>query len=443
MPIFTRRGARLLVDTIKRVQSGVLGGAHGTRKRPNTYAIPYWIRLTGDADEYGRYPWIQQLHVEPNGWVDGDFSGGAYDDDLACEINAVTDADQSSVYSAWRNPETGRLIFADNPVAKVDAKLGPCDCPTPPYLIEVDCPPCAVYGYPAKMPRFWDVNLGTPRDNPYSDSTCPGTPCGDMPELISIENEGYRANEVGNCTWSGRKNCIRAELTLGSEHAQVTLLDPEDCILAVFRKPIDEFVCCGINEGWELVDGSACDMDLTLSPDRCTCCPDCDPNDNDETCDQEDCCVTQCDLSVTVENLCTAPGIPCGQFDDPCYTASGEPCPYPVGDPGRLGCFSVPPGPTPEASCGGMNGGYSFQWIDTCVWLFVGTPSGSGSTRVRARLSMSGKTWLLVIQGEDGQVATFQSDGADCNWPITLAFVPSASTCASCGPTPVATLLSF
>jgi hypothetical protein len=158
-------------------------------------------------------------------------------------------------------------------------------------------------------------------------------------------------------------------------------------------------------------------------------------------CDATDCCVKACGLTVQVQNLYTPAPVPCTLFDDPCYTAAGASCPFPVGNPGRLGCFKSIA--TPPESCGGMNGVYGVTWVRNCTWLYYGIPAGTGSTQTRGLLTLSGRVWTLRLEGENGQIAVFRSSSWTCGtFPIALAFVAGESTCKSSSPVPSATILS-
>lgn len=292
-------------------------------------------------------------------------------------------------------------------------QAGRCECPEDSYEVEVECGDCgSPYGPAPIMPRFWWVEVLDSSDNYYSEAYCDGTPCEDLlVQKIRIENETedspyYYDGPQPTCTWSGKNaRCLRAELTIEGDTWKLTILDRNDCVLAVLRKAKDDFACCGVNLGWELDPDSACDVDVKLYPDPCTCCPavDCPP-DGKPICDDSDCCVTDCTINVTVDNLATVPAIP------PATT------------------------PPPEA-CGGMNGSYSLDWTQPCTWYYKGVPAG-GSTEVEAVLTLSGETWTLRLEGEDDQVAVFRGDG--CGPEVSPAFVQSESSCPATTPAPSA-----
>lgn len=321
-----------------------------------------------------------------------------------------------------------------------------CDCPEDTYEVKLGCGDCDdAYGDDATMPKYWwlrflDVDPyggygGYGYGNPCA------VPCSDLiGSRVRIKNETYGPYQAPTCVWSGRGACVWVELKIVGNFWQLTITDKNGCVLATLRKPVAEFNCCGPNVGWVADASSVCAFVVELVPHECTCCPNraCPPDDL-PLCDATPCCITQCTILATVQNLFSPSGVSCTQFGSPCYDAAGNPCPWPVGDIRRLGCWSVPPGGLPPQRCGAMNGSYELRWVRDCEWRFVGTPAG-GSTRVVAQLLISGNTWTLRLVGADGQVAVFRKTGCPTG-PFTLDFVPGSSTCQTTSPAPNAQLL--
>ena len=316
-------------------------------------------------------------------------------------------------------------------------KPGRCECPEDTYEVDAPCEPCNTYG--RKMPKYWWLDVLESDFNPYAESECE-TPCATIPTLIKLKNE---VDAYGNplCLWTGSTNCYSFELSQSGDYYYIRIWDRFDCLLATLRKHVDAFNCCGENEDWELVEGSVCIVQIRLRPHECTCCDEepCPPP-GEPLCDDTDCCIQNCTITATVSNLYTPPPLPCTLFDDPCFTVDGDPCPFPVGDPGRLGCYKS--FPTPPESCGGMNGVYALTWTKSCSWRFRGIPSGIGSTTVNALLTLSGRVWTLRLEGENGQVAVFHSVDWECGFPVLMEFSASESTCPASSPAPGAILLS-
>lgn len=327
-----------------------------------------------------------------------------------------------------------------------------CDCPDDGYEVDVSCGDCGIY-YGGAMPKVWHLTILSGETPPYGMGYgyCDdGIACETLKnKKIPMRNETVPGGYYGpqpTCAWSGLgPSCLSGELALEGANWKVTILDKEDCVIAILRKPVEDFDCCGPNTGWTLDHSSACIVTISVAPDPCTCCPTkgakCPPTDR-PICDDVECCVDTCacGITVTIAGLQTDPGVICTLFDDPCYTLDGEPCPAPVGDPGRLSCYKTLPGPTPDKACGGMNGVISMAWEANCTWKFKGKPAGSGvKTQMTAKLSMSGRTLVLELFGIDGQTATFRLDNWDCG---TVAILPlvGGSCLREYATTPTATL---
>lgn len=197
-------------------------------------------------------------------------------------------------------------------------------------------------------------------------------------------------------------------MTLSGDYWQLTLTDNDGCVLAVLRKSVDDFDCCGTNTGWTADAYSVCDLDATLAPDPCTCCPtvpDCPP-DGDDLCTNTDCCLANnCTLSVTISGLATIPTIPPGN----------EP---------------------PDEACGGMNGVYACVYVSDCTWRYYGNPANQSSPpgKVAAELTLSGHDWTFTLRGPDGQTARFTSVGWDCNPGVVLEY--AGGSCPVTSPAP-------
>jgi hypothetical protein len=329
--------------------------------------------------------------------------------------------------------------------------LGKCDCQEASYIVEVDCGDCGPYGAygaysgysgdGATMPKYWWLTISRSVSTSYAYY--------DGCDIACEQLNGYRirmANEEDGyggptCSWKGNGgSCVQAELAFTGGTWQLTIMDKNDCVLAVFNIAPDKFNCCGSNTAWAPHVDNACDMTLSVDPDPCTCCPDTTcPPDGKPVCSGTDCCLEDCNchLSVTVQNLATIPGVAC-TLDAPsggggCTCDDGTPCT--LGGPGCSSGSCLQNRPTPQASCGGMNGVYGFVWAGDCNWTFKGTPGG-GSTKVSATLALSGRQWTLKIYGENGQTAVFQSVGWACAQYVPLVF--GSGTCPVAGTPPSA-----
>lgn len=341
-----------------------------------------------------------------------------------------------------------------------------CDCPEATYEVEVECGPCAnAYG-PYRMPRYWWFAITGASESDYlgyGAEECPLTECSWLVGsrvLLEYQEGAYDQP----CIWYGEGRCMKVEFRFVPGNAprwQITITDQDDCVLAVYVKPPGELECCGDNghaipiegygpEGdWTLEPESPCEYSFSLEPHECTCCPEPDTcaaaAPGFVFCTNTDCCYIQdCEITVTVNGLFSPPTNPCTLFDDPCYTADGEDCPHPVGDPGRLSCFTG--SPSSPSACGGMNGAYTLSFAGDCEWRFSGVPGG-GSKFVAAELALSGYLWTLTLLGEDGQTAVFTSDeciegdedGWRCERFVDLCFAEGESTCQAVDPAPNAT----
>lgn len=314
-----------------------------------------------------------------------------------------------------------------------------CACPEETYEVSVNCGGCfAAYGYDV-MPKIWLLRVNSIAINPYyAGDDCAA--CLSMRTGIDIEMRNVPDGE-GNatCVWTGRYCGFRFELSAGADTWILTITHAtETCVNIVLVMDADAFACCGTNSDWLQSESDpydpndSCIVDLSIRPHPCTCCPSyaCDPYTT-VICRQTDCCLRSCNISVTVSSMSTPPPVPCTQFGDPCYTIDGDDCPFPVGDPGRLGCWSFIP--SPEQSCTGLNGVYLMHWIDDCTWDFYGTPSSQSEVYgpIRARLTLNETTWTLRLWGPDGQVAVFRNSVPwDCTETvISLDLVLDESTC--------------
>ena len=416
------------------------------RNRSQSYRAATWGLLrSGDVITAASGLVLGQGYVElcdqdgpdltPNGDVVLVYNGGA-------EIDGGTDAyGYSYAYGdeygtvlplVWRHGHwTVDCCGSDS---SSGASADRCACPEDSYEVEVDCGDCGAYYGPTIMPRFWWLTISDAGFTAYGDAyPCSALPCG------LLAGKEYRLTYAGGCLWTITNGalCVSAELRVSGDYWQITLLDREDCVLAILRLPLADFNCCGRNAGWTSDPDSPCNLTVSLAPDACTCCPDatCPPAD-EVVCRKTDCCLDKCNchIAITVQNLYTPALTACTEFDDPCYDADGNPCPYPVGDPGRLGCFTS--APDPAKACGGMNGVYGMAWAGDCTWTFVGVPAG-GSAKVKATLALDGRHWYLHLEGDGGQYATFELADWDCAQAVTLAF--TGGSCPDAGPTIFAT----
>ena len=310
-------------------------------------------------------------------------------------------------------------------------KSGRCECPDPPYEVEVNCGECQPYYGTQTMPRFWILTIIAATTTEYGYYS----PC----DAIQCENTiGVRFEMVhdGLCTWDAKgPKCLTAELSLFGDKWKLVIADKDGCILAILYKDTVTFACCGTNTGWYQLpeDDDVCAMTVRLEPHPCTCCPThiCPP-DGKGVCSATTCCLEDCncDLTLTVTNLGTQPGVPCTIFDFDCTDPFGNPCVF--GDPDCL--HNRPP---PEEACGGMNGVYHFVWKGDCTWRFAGVPLGTGGIYVRGELILDGADiWYLKLRGIDGQYAEFRSVDWDCEHLVPLPYY--GGTCPVLGDAPFA-----
>ncbi len=308
---------------------------------------------------------------------------------------------------------------------------GRCDCPDPPYEVEVNCGDCEPYYGTQTMPRFWIMTIVAASTTEYGYYS----PC----DAIQCENTiGARfvMEHDGLCKWDAKgPKCLTAELSLFGERWKLVIADKDGCILAILYKDVTTFACCGTNTGWYQLpeDDDVCTMTIRLEPHPCTCCPEhvCPP-DGKGVCSATTCCLEDCNcnLTITVVNLATGAGLACTEFDLDCTDSLGNPCVF--GDPDCL-----KDRPTPEESCGGMNGVYHFVWKGDCTWRFTGVPLGTGSVYVKGELTLDGTdTWTMKLRGPDGQYAEFRSVDWDCEHLVPLPYY--GGTCPVLGPAPFA-----
>lgn len=437
--------------------------------------------VTPTSDHFGRFA----VMLEPvlagaiaRGWIAGATQARVLVDDPShtCadvtpgSTEYLTSAEDGSAQILWVDPESYGYDDAPWAVVRLASSCGGsgdggpysdrCDCPETEYEVVVECGACTNPYADNRMPKYWRLTITGADESAYYEESaepCPGTECQWLiGSTFLLENE---ANEYGNqCVWVGVGRCGSAELRHTGSFWQLTIFDHADCVLAVYTMADDTaFACCGANDNsdtgygydggeWQIDDESPCSFAFTLAPHECTCCPepmDCTTADPGFTfCTSTDCCyLSQCSITVTVGGLFNPTPVPCAQFDPDCYELDGDPCPFPVGDPGRLGCWKGLPGPT--TSCGGMNGVYSLDFAEDCTWRFEGVPGG-GSTSVVAELVLSGFNWTLALTGATGQVAVFTSDECPgdpwaCERSLTLCWVDAESTCEATSPAPTAT----
>lgn len=315
-----------------------------------------------------------------------------------------------------------------------------CACPEATYEVEADCGLCGgFYGSGQTMPKYWWVVIESSTETSYAYSdACTAIECVQLQGLrIRVDNE-TGAYGAATCTWSGRgASCVHAELTVDGSNWKITVSDSDDCVLAVLRKSIQSFNCCGQNTGWTNDPSNSCELQVTLDPDPCTCCPDptCPP-DNLPVCTGTDCCLQSCNCSIniTVSNLFSPSGLPCTFVDTDCVDLDGNPCSF--GDPN---CYKTLPNPT--SICGGMNGTYAMTWASNCTWTFRGVPGGIGSTDVAARLTLDGREWVFTLYGAEGQVAVFRTVGWECDDFVYMPML--GGTCAGFGSSATFTLCLF
>lgn len=385
-----------------------------------------------------------KLHVADPAHTCADVSAG--------DTSALLTSDDGSAQVLWKDSGAyGAAVWslvrfgAGCGSAGKTSRPGDCGCKDGPYEIQVDCGDCGAYGgyYDdgTTMPKYWWATITSGATHyGYYDSCAVG--CEQLAGYrvrLTNEADGYGA---ASCAWTGSGGlCVHAELTVSGGHWQLAVTDKDGCVLAVLRKPVDEFDCCGTNAGWTLDPASVCDLSVSLAPDPCTCCPErtCPP-DGKPVCAGTDCCLEDCNchLTVTVTNLVTVPGTACTAFDTDCTCADGSPCSF--GGTCADGSSCIKNRPTPETSCGGMAGSYPVAWDSNCTWKYRGYPSrggaGFGTTKTAAKLSLSGRKWTLELLGEDGQTATFVKDGWDCSQHVVMDY--QGGSCPIAGNPPVA-----
>jgi hypothetical protein len=294
-----------------------------------------------------------------------------------------------------------------------------CDCPDGEGLVLTDCAGCI------RMPRVWWLTILSANTNPYASGYC-DLGCEQLAGVrVKLTNEADPYYDDASCTWSGHgPKCFFAELTLDDDEWKLTILDRDGCILAILRKPAGEFDCCGPNLGWALDPASACEVDITLTPDPCTCCPDptCPP-EGQVTCTEVDCCF---------ERIAGRGGPPCVLIASVNGLAN-----HPIPGQGQF--------PDPDKRCNCMNGIYHMGWIKNCTWEGVMNAENSigecqGTSppiplatpvRTRATLVMSGRTLTLTLRGDSGQLAVFQTTEWDCSPSAFLEYV--GGTCVDPG----------
>lgn len=268
--------------------------------------------------------------------------------------------------------------------------LSRCDCPEDSYEVEVDCGSCGEYYGTIKMPRFWRLTILGSQEWPYG-TPCIATPCLALVGkqfLLEIEDDAYGSP---TCTWSGAgPGCITAELTPdGDDEWKITILDPDDCVMAVLRVAGSDFQCCGTTDAWESDPGSACDISATLAPHECTCCPDLTP------------CLCGC----------LDPGPPC----------IGWQVSFEFGPPG--GMFPCP--------CHFVNGSYLMR-RDTPDGCTYRANTGGGGF-VELAFNAPGDKWLLTISDNAclSWVGELSRAAFDCGGSNVFPKVSSNNTCST------------
>ena len=317
----------------------------------------------------------------------------------------------------WIN---GFWIVVDPTAPAAGDAYGPtakrCECPNPPYEIEIRCDCNDAYGA-LNMPRFWWLTLSSASVYGDGSAYC-SHPCASfVPALILLQVE---TDVYGHptCVWTGRDKarCTVVELSKSGSSWILTITDSDSCVLAVLKA--DAFDCCGINTSWATLAGSACNFAVILAPHECTCCspPKLCPPPDVSLCPDATCCLDN------YESPGHAPGPICSVQ----ATVNGL-ANYPATQ------FSYPP---PDERCNCMNGIYQLAWSKKCTWEntqhAVNTISECQGTDppiplanpvvTHATMTVSGSTVTLTLQGDTGQTATFVKDNWDCGFPINLIY---------------------
>ena len=312
-----------------------------------------------------------------------------------------------------------------------------CQCPEDTYEVNGNCGLCGSTTGGTTMPKYWWVTIIANLQYYYGEVNNCQTPCTALTNLtmrITAQTDAYNNT---TCEWYGisQSGCIIVELTIDTSYWKLTIMDKYYCVLAVLRKSVYDWNCCGTNgsDGWILQPFSSCNVSVSVAPDQCTCCPDltCPPA-NLPVCTTSPCCLTNCSIAVNVFNLYTPAGLPCtGQSG--CTDSNGNPC-----TSGPDCWYWQPPA---NQKCGGMNGDYGMTWVGDCTWKFKGYPStnqGVSSTLVTAVLTLYQGIWTFTLQGSGGQTANFASGFWNCAPGISMPY--TGGSCPVSGGTPVAGL---
>jgi hypothetical protein len=364
-----------------------------------------------EEDHFGRFA----ILLEPAGsgriaraWASGVCQArvNVEDEDHSCAD--VTDGDPTKLTSAkrgaaqmlWREGGTGDqwaiVRFGTICAKSTSDTLERCDCPEATYEVTPDCVPCNTYG--KKMPKYWWLDILLAEDNAYSEAYCEGTNCESIPRLVKLKNE---TDSYGKalCLWTGEVACFSFELSQSGDYYYIRIFDTNDCLLATLRKPIDEFNCCGVNENWELVAGSVCNVQVRLRPHECTCCDELPcPPPGESICPEQCDCDGPCIMAVAATGDCPVPTCPTSSEGgcDPEVCESIPGCKCINGE-----CVQTIPG------CG-VEGG-AVKWVGGCTWHGRHENPGRDVT-----VEWTGSRWEVRIVMDCGTVAVFYRDTWDC-----------------------------
>jgi hypothetical protein len=281
-----------------------------------------------------------------------------------------------------------------------------CDCLEDDYDVDAECGECM-----QTMPRYWWVAINESTEKPYV-TPCPATPCNVNLEGTKIRLEAI-FDEYGGfiCEWIGQgPHCLFAQLAYVDDRWRLRIYDKNDCIISETYIAKMDFKCCGINTAWApdpYTPVGSCELDLTVEPDPCTCCPDegpppCPP-DGIPVCDATECCLENCVIPVVIEGLSVTSGDP----------ETGEPPPV-------------------EKQCSNLNGTFYVSWKGNCYWEWRSEEDVLGTDFPhRVVVQLIGNSWHATVYGGSGQTASFVSIAVwNCAMEqIDMEFVQGTSTC--------------
>lgn len=312
-------------------------------------------------------------------------------DDTVSPLNRVNSTTQTTVYNGTNSVARvgDYVIVADvNGVMTILLNAGSsgggsgsglerCQCPDPPYEIQVNCGSCGIpFGDDTWMPKYYNFDPVLAEVNTGAFDCSLG--CNEFaghPVLLE---------KTTGCVWEGRSVCFAVELALVSGDTwKVTITDNAGCVVAILTT--DNFACCGTTTEWTNDASNDCNFTISVSAHECTCCPvpTCPP-DGKPLCSASSCCVEHCTIEATVTGY--------------------------AGDPGGPG----------ETQCGIFPDIYTLTWVKDCTWRCMSTNSGTTCDNVSAELTLSGVDWTLTLTDPNtGAVAVLRSNLCVEPWECT------------------------